>query len=91
VTLILISGISGGGDGANGRSDAKTLSTTGFGRKRTQVGRKKPSHTKGGRKNGVSPYPPPICVFCSRRYIPPLVSIPDLIYPYLRPNKRKGR
>ena len=90
VTLSLISGIFGGDGGANSKSDAKTLSLTGFGRKRTQVGRKKPSHTKGGRKIEISPIPP-IYVFCSRRYIPLPVSVPDLIYPYLRPNRRKDR
>ena len=54
----------------------KTLSTTGFGRKRTQVGRKKPSHTKGGRKNGVSPYPPLYVCFVHA------VTFP-LLFPYL--------
>ena len=57
-------------DGANSRSDAKTLSTTGFGRKRTQVGRKKPSDTKGGRKNEVSPYPPYMCVLFTPLHSP---------------------
>lgn len=57
-------------DGANGRSDAKTLSTTGFGRKRTQVGRKKPSHTKGGRKIGVFLTPPYMCVLFTPLHSP---------------------
>jgi hypothetical protein len=38
--------------------DARALGMTGVGRKRTQVGRKNPSDTKGGRKNGLFPYPP---------------------------------
>jgi len=90
-TLSLISGISGGVDGANSTSDAKSQSTTGFGRKRTQVGRKKPSHTKGGRKIGISPIPPLYVCFVHPVTFPPLVFVPDLIYPYLRPNKGKGR
>jgi hypothetical protein len=35
---------------------------TRFGRKRTQVGRKKASHTNDGRKNGISPIPPYMCI-----------------------------
>lgn len=90
VTLSLISGIFGALMVQIIRRTQKPCPRLGSDASGRKSDAKKPVIPREDAKSGFS-LSPPIRVFCSPRYIPPLVSVPDLIYPYLRPNRRKGR